>query len=184
MISAADGVLTSHRYLAIIERPTSIHGGLEPLLEGYRRQTAGFRRIAANLGDLLLDPHHRPSFHTVWVVCVKVHATTENRHFHIHKTPSQNPDGFARRSSLCLKWVNPGKTAFPNATPEAGGTYDILRRFRTCFRWTSIAGGIFPVGRTWPLRRLVAINGHSACLSVAISRCEGRVTDSRSCRKP
>ena len=21
----------------------------------------------ANLGDLLLDPHHRPSFHTVWV---------------------------------------------------------------------------------------------------------------------
>ena len=50
-----------------------------------------------------------------------------------------------------------GKTAPPNGTTVPGGTYDIEGRFRTCIQCTAIAGGIVTVGRTWPLRRLVAI---------------------------
>ena len=56
------------RELSQIERRTSIHGGLEPLPQGYRRQTARLRGIAANHGYPNLHPRHRPSFHTVWIV--------------------------------------------------------------------------------------------------------------------
>ena len=51
-----------------IERRTSIHGGLEPLPQRYRRQTARLRGITANHGHLNLHPRPRPSFHTVWMV--------------------------------------------------------------------------------------------------------------------
>ena len=71
--------------------PTSIHGGLEPLQRGYRRQTARLRGIAANHGEPNLHPRPRPSFHTVWIV--KYYVREHHRRRREMFVPLTHPPG-------------------------------------------------------------------------------------------
>ena len=70
------------------------HGGLEPLPQGYRRQTARLRGIAANHGYLNLHPRPRPSFHTVCIV--KDYVRSRRQSTREAFVPLHHPPGHAQ----------------------------------------------------------------------------------------